>query len=80
VVLVVNDAEVVLGAIRPEGLAGDTPAIDVAQPAPTSVRPSITADELARSMERNGESYVVVSRLDGTLMGIIERADLHVDR
>jgi hypothetical protein len=44
------------------------------------VRPSIQADELGRSMEESGESHVVVSRLDGVLIGIVERGDLSVDR
>ena len=55
-------------------------ALDVAHPSPTSVRPSITADELARSMDEAGEGHVVVSTLDGVLIGIVERADLVIDR
>jgi rhodanese-related sulfurtransferase len=81
VVLVVDERSIVLGALRaPLSDGSGTPAVDVAHPAPSSVRPSILADELARSMDDQGESYVVVSRLDGTLLGIVERADLHVDR
>jgi rhodanese-related sulfurtransferase len=82
VVLVVGDDDVVLGAIRPDEVPpdGDATALDVAQPGPTSVRPSITVDELARSMDEAGEQHVVVSTLDGVLIGIVERADLEVDR
>jgi rhodanese-related sulfurtransferase len=84
VVLVVDDECHVLGSIRPEGTAsggdGVTVAVDVAHPAPSSVRPSIQVDELGRSMEEANESYVVVSRLDGVLLGIVERGDLDVDR
>jgi rhodanese-related sulfurtransferase len=78
VVLVVDDVERVLGAIRPDQVHGEGVALDVAHPAPSSVRPSIVADELASSMRRSGETYVVVSRLDGVLLGIVEREDLDV--
>lgn len=84
VVLVVDHRRVVLGAIEPaaiQGAAAGATALDVAHPAPRSVRPSITAEELARSMDRAGERYVVVSTLDGVVVGIVERADLDaVDR
>ena len=81
VVLVVDDDQRVLGALRPDDVrTGDRAALDVAQPGPTSVRPSITADELARSMDEGGETYVVVSTLDGRLVGVVERDDLVVDR
>ena len=80
VVLVVDDDEHVLGSIRPDRVDGTGLAGDVAYPAPSSVRPSILADELGRSMQDAGESHVVVSRLDGVLVGIVERGDLSVDR
>jgi Mg/Co/Ni transporter MgtE len=82
VVLVVDDHQRVLGLVDPTRLHGAPgTAGEVAHPGPTSVRPSITADELAQSMDKAGEAYVVVSRLDGVLLGIVERDDLdHVDR
>jgi rhodanese-related sulfurtransferase len=83
VVLVVDDDQHLLGSIRPESLPrgdGDAVALTVAHPAPSSVRPSIQVDELARSMRDAGESYVVVSRLDGVVLGVVEREDLDVDR
>jgi rhodanese-related sulfurtransferase len=80
VVLVIDDEHRVLGSIRPDQLEGDGVALDVAHPAPSSVRPSIQVDELGRSMQKGGESHVIVSRLDGVLIGIVERGDLSVDR
>jgi rhodanese-related sulfurtransferase len=77
VVLVVDLASVVLGAVRPDELPpSDRPVLEVMQPAPSSVRPSIPADELARSMDEGGETFVVVSTLHGVLIGIVERSDL----
>ena len=78
--LVVDENDHVLGSIRPDAVAGDGLALDVAFPAPSSVRPSIQADELGQSMRKAGESFAIVSRLDGTLLGIVERGDLSVDR
>jgi hypothetical protein len=84
VVLVDDERDVVLGAIAADQLDGTgaaATAIEVAAVGPTSVRPSITAEELARSMDRGGEQHVIVSTLDGILLGIVERADLdRVDR
>jgi rhodanese-related sulfurtransferase len=81
VIVVVDDDQHVMGVIDPAHL-GDAvgTAGDVAHPAPASVRPSITADELAQSMDKAGEAYVLVSRLDAVLLGIVERGDLDVDR
>jgi rhodanese-related sulfurtransferase len=84
IVVVVDDRDVVLGALDPTRLTdagARATAIDVATPGPTSVRPSITAAELARSMDKAGEGHVVVSTLDGALIGVVERTDLdRVDR
>jgi predicted transcriptional regulator len=76
--VVTDDSGVVLGLVRREvlGLPPGTAVERVMQLAPPTVRPSIQVDELADSMERDGRSYVLVSHLDGTLVGLIERADL----
>jgi rhodanese-related sulfurtransferase len=80
VVVVVDDQRRVLGSIRPERVGGDGVAIDVAHLAPVSVRPSITADELGESMRKAAEHHVLVTHLDGVLVGVVERGDLRVDR
>ena len=80
VVLVVDDHQHVLGSLRPDGVTGEGVALDLAGSAPSSVRPSIQADDLAASMRSGGESHVIVSRLDGVLLGIVELGDLDVDR
>jgi rhodanese-related sulfurtransferase len=82
-IIVVVDAEgLVLGTVEPATLPPTraATAFDVAHPAPTSVRPSITVDELARSMDEAGEAHVLVTTFDGTLLGVAERSALRVDR
>lgn len=78
-VVVLDDERIVLGVVRREalGLEGVTPVASVLQPAPPSVRPSIPLDELAESMEQDRRSYVLVTHLDGELVGVIEHDDLH---
>ena len=77
--VVVDDDRIVLGLVRPEvqQLPAATPVSDVMQAAPPTVRPSITAAELAQSMDKDHRTYVLVSLLDGTLLGIIQREDLY---
>jgi rhodanese-related sulfurtransferase/CBS domain-containing protein len=79
VVLCTTDAgDVVVGVVRDDVLAlpGETAVADVLQPAPPSVRPSITIAELAKSMDKSGESWVLVTHLDGTFIGVAWREDL----
>jgi rhodanese-related sulfurtransferase len=78
VVVVVDDDGIVLGLVRPatvEGLPG-VRALHCAEPAPPTVRPSITVSELAGSMDRDGLHHVLVTTFDGELIGIIWRRDL----
>lgn len=79
VCVVVDDDGTVLGAVRKEATQlVDTTLIDeVLQPAPPTVRPSITTAELARSMARDGRTYVYVTTLEGKLIGLVTRSDLH---
>lgn len=83
VVLVVDEDEIVLGSIDPATLTGTRSALcafEVAYPGPSSVRPSITVEKLARSMDKSGETWVAVTTLEGVLIGIVERNALRVDR
>ena len=80
--VITNDAGVVLGVVRKEveHLPADTPISEVLQPAPPTVRPSISAPELAESMSRDNRPYVLVTNIEGVLVGIIERRDLYGQR
>jgi len=78
VVVVVNADGIVLGAVHPNAasLPPSTPVLTAADPGPASVRPSITREELARSMDDAGQHHVLVSTSHGRLLGIVHRADL----
>lgn len=81
-VVVTTADRVVLGVVRPEARLLDpaTPILDVLDGAPPSVRPSITTDELAESMDRDQRSFVLVTTPDGVLLGAIERDQLYGGR
>jgi rhodanese-related sulfurtransferase/CBS domain-containing protein len=78
VVAVTDEHNVVLGLLRREAddLAPDTPVAAVMQAAPPTVRPSIPLRELAETMDKNGEAFLLVTKLDGQLMGLVRRAEL----
>jgi len=78
-VIVVDEDGFVLGVVRREvlDLPAETWIEGLMQPAPPSVRPSVTVDALATSMDDDGRTYVLVTRFDGTLVGLIERSDLY---
>lgn len=78
VIAVTNDRDVVLGSVRREadGFAPDTSVSAVMQPAPPTVRPSIPLRELAQSMDKNGEEFLIVTKLDGRLMGLVRRSEI----
>lgn len=75
---VVDAEEIVLGVVREDvsSLDGSTPVSAVLQPGPPSVRPSITAADLAESMEHDGRRFVIVSTSLGRLIGIVTKSDL----
>ena len=78
VVVVVDDEDVVVGALHPRaaGLPATTPVLDAADPGPATVRPSITRFELAQSMDDDGQHHVIVSTSHGRLLGVVRRAEL----
>ena len=81
VVVVVDDTDIVLGTVRPEASAPvETSVLDVLSPGVATVRPSITVDELARSMDADGQDHILVTTLEGMLLGVVLREDLRVDR
>ena len=76
--VVTTDDGVVLGIIDRAKLDAppDTPVIDVAAAAPPTIRPYVSAPDLVEIMDRDKRSYVLVTLLDGTFVGRIDRTDL----
>jgi CBS domain-containing protein len=76
--VVVSEDDVVIGVLRAEsvGLPDRVRAAAVMQPAPATVRPSITRRELASSMDDSGQRHVLVTTLQGKLVGLVRRDEL----
>jgi CBS domain-containing protein len=78
-VVVVNDAGVVMGAAYRadlEAADGGTPVGAVARFGVSTVRPSEYAPELAHRMHHAGVTRIVVTRSNGTLVGLFFATDL----
>ncbi len=79
-VLVVNQAGVVMGAAHRDGLAAASPEAKVGTVmrfGVSTVRPSEDAAALARRIGQRGVTRVVVTRPDGTLVGLFLAADVN---
>jgi rhodanese-related sulfurtransferase/sulfur carrier protein ThiS len=78
VVVVVNDDDVVLGAVHPHaaGLPPSTSVLAAADPGPATVRPSMTRFELAESMKKDQQDHILVATSGGELIGLVHRAQL----
>jgi len=78
VVVVTDDERVVLGVLTRAAAETDAPARDAMKRGPATVRPSMDRFELAESMDRNRQSHVLVTTLDGRLVGLVTRDALRV--
>lgn len=76
-VVVVGRGDVVLGTLRREACSLAVPARVAMEPGPATVRPSIDRWELAKSMDDDGQDHVLVTTLDGRLIGLLTREALH---
>lgn len=81
VAVVTGADDVIVGVVRPEvrSLPRTTVLRDVLQPGPPTVRPSISIAELAGSMDQDRQRWVLVSRSDGVLLGLVLREALEGD-
>ena len=75
--LVINQARVVLGRLGRSALAreDDVPAEGAMTAGPSTVRPNVSVDLLLERMRRHNLSNLVVTRLDGVLVGVLRRED-----
>jgi len=79
-VLVLNQAGVVMGAAHRDPLAaapGEAEVGTVMRPGVSTVRPSEDAAALAHRMGHAQVTRVVVTRADGTLIGLFFAADMN---
>lgn len=77
---VVTSDGVVMGAVHPTAAAlpGTTKVADVMVPAPGTIRPEQRIDEVAEQLRKDGLDHVLVTAVDGTLIGLVVTAELHV--
>jgi CBS domain-containing protein len=76
--LVVNEQRVVLGILRQEqlGNAGyDDTAEDAMKPGPSTFRPHVHIEEMARFMARHDLESSPVTTSDGVVVGMLRRED-----
>ena len=76
--LVVNEQRVLLGILRAEQLHGagdDDKAEDVMNPGPSTFRPHVHIEEMARFMARHELESSPVTTSDGVLVGMLRRKD-----
>jgi CBS domain-containing protein len=80
VCVVVNEQRVVLGRLGPEAWAASDLALaeDVMDPGPSTFRPNVSADEMARYMRENDLHQALISTPDGVLLGLLFREDIEV--
>ena len=75
--LVVNENYVVLGRLGRRALAreDDVTVEEAMSSGPSTVRPNVTVEAMLERMRRRNLSNVVVTRLDGALLGLLRRED-----
>ena len=77
--LVTNADGVLLGRLRRstlETVTGEDPVEAILEPGPSTIRPHETVAELLTRLERSDVRTLVVTRPDGTLVGVIRREDI----
>jgi Mg/Co/Ni transporter MgtE len=77
VCVVINDARVVLGLLRPGELdaQGDEPVEDVMRPGPSTFRPNVDIREMAHFMAEHDLASAPVTTPEGRLVGMLMRED-----
>lgn len=73
--LVVNPTNVVMGLVRSEALAmglDDCPIVAIMQEGPSTYRPDVAVKELADRLAATPQTHVIVTTLDGRLVGVAD--------
>lgn len=69
---IVNDAGIVLGLVGKDvwHAPDATPVEEIMEPAPTTIRPSVSIEEAAKMLDSYEIDSVLVTRSDGKLLGV----------
>jgi CBS domain-containing protein len=75
--VVVNDERVVLGLLREKELGGDAdlPVEQAMRPGPSTFRPYVSIQEIARFMTEHNLETSPITTSDGRLVGLLRRED-----
>lgn len=77
VCVVIDDRRVVLGLVRADaGLKGRRSVAESMQEAPRTFRPHVTPKELLPQIEKMQSPWLLVTNLDGTLVGIVQQDEV----
>ena len=78
--VVTNDGQVVLGLLGRNALRSNTQTTveSAMTPGPSTIRPSARIEAIAERMREQELTRIIVSRSDGTLVGVVRREDLGV--
>jgi rhodanese-related sulfurtransferase len=76
---VVTGDGVLMGVVHATaaGLAPETVLADVMVPAPGTIRPELRIEEVTEQLRSDGLDHVFVTKVDGTLIGLVVAAELH---
>ena len=76
---VVADGDVVVGAVDPiaAALPPDTRIDGLMIAAPGTIRHELRLEEAVEQLQRDGLDHVLVTAVDGTLVGLVVAEDLH---
>jgi rhodanese-related sulfurtransferase len=77
--LVLGPDSVLVGRVRRsalDGLAEGDPIEPIIEPGPSTIRPHLAAKELRDRFENSDVRTLVVTRPDGTLLGVVRRDDI----
>lgn len=73
--IAVNEHDVVLGRLGHDALHADddTRVEQLMREGPTTIRPNAELDDIVERMRRRDIPSLIVTRADGTLLGLLER-------
>jgi CBS-domain-containing membrane protein len=79
-VVVLGCDDVVVGALRPSvlELPSRTRVRDIMIPAPSTIRPDLRVEEVVRRLADDCLDHVLVTTVDGVLLGLVTTEGLHV--